>query len=50
MTEKNLLAYASRPPLDGDGFREIPRLVHIRSAHDCGVIREQLQRHDVHDR
>src|SRR6185503_13469652 len=31
-------------------FREVARLVDIRPAQHGGVIREQLQRHDVHDR
>ena len=35
--------------LDGDGFGEVAGLVHVVPAEDCEVVRQELQRHDVHD-
>ena len=35
--------------LDGDAFRQIPRLIHIAAAENGGVVGQQLQRHGRHD-
>src|SRR5438067_2115017 len=41
---------AAATSLDRHGLRQIARLVDVGSAQHCGVIRQQLQRHDVHHR
>ena len=35
---------------DGDGLREIARLVHIAAARNCSIVGKQLQRDDGEDR
>ena len=36
--------------LDGDGFRQVARLIHVAAAAHGDVIGQQLQRHDFQDR
>ena len=38
------------PLFDGDGLREIARLVDVSALQDGDVIRQQLKRHGVHGR
>ncbi|CAN5464332.1 hypothetical protein BH09PSE5_BH09PSE5_22690 [soil metagenome] len=45
-----LAGQRAAPSLHRHTLRQIPRLVHIRPARYCRVIRQQLQRHHVQDR